>query len=37
LDEAHCETAAKRCDLELDQGRLFKPEPKVKETQMQLV
>jgi DNA modification methylase len=36
LEEKYCETAAKRCDRELDQGRLFKPEPKVRETQMVL-
>jgi hypothetical protein len=36
LEEKYCEIAAKRCDRELDQGRLFKPEPKVRETQMVL-
>jgi DNA modification methylase len=36
IEEKYCEIAAKRIDRELDQGRLFKPEP-ARERQLELI
>lgn len=37
LEEKYCEIAAKRCDRELDQGRLFTPESDPQPTQKTLI